>query len=64
MVLEFVFFLSQKERRDNARGSIRLKVDEVLKKFDDHLYKFTQTMLTLKQNPLPEKITVSINKGL
>ena len=48
----------QKDKKDNSRGSIQLKLDEVLKNFDDPLLEFTQGMLNLKQNYLPDKINV------
>ncbi len=54
-----VIFLLQKDKRDYARGSVQLRVDGVLENFDQPLLKFTQAMLSLKQNPLPDNIKVS-----
>lgn len=42
----------------NPRRPIKAKVEEVLKGFDAPLLKFTQTMLTVRQNSLPDQIKV------
>ncbi len=51
----------QKDKKDNTRGSVQLKLDGVLKDFDEPLLKFTQAMLALKQNAIPDKINVFCN---